>query len=145
MIAYNLSEYYIYACAHCEIVIHIYWKIIASSKGFDAVSCFDKSSNYFSALQNIVIEFRFKFHWNLLPGVQLTVKKPALVQVMAWRRHLSAPSHYMNQRWPGSCTCYRCLMRHASCIFVWIAAQRWTLDAQTVAHIIIVSCVMHHA
>ena len=32
-----------------------------------------------------MMEFRFKFHWNLFPGVQID-NKPALVQVMAWRR-----------------------------------------------------------
>ena len=46
-----------------------------------------------------MIEFRFKFHWNLLPGVQIQIQislkfiprcptdnKPALVKVMAWHQ-----------------------------------------------------------
>ena len=40
-------------------------------------------SNVFSWMK--IIEFRFNFHWNLFPGVELAIFKPALVQVMAWR------------------------------------------------------------
>ena len=39
-------------------------------------------SNAFSWMK--LIEFRFKFHWNLFPGV-LIDNKPAFVQVMAWQ------------------------------------------------------------
>ena len=44
-----------------------------------------------------MIELRLKSHWNLFPGVQLTI-----IQVMAWRR--IGTSHYLVQCWPSSLT-----------------------------------------
>ena len=40
-------------------------------------------SNAFSCMK--IIEFRFQFHWHLFPGGPID-NKPALVQLMAWRR-----------------------------------------------------------
>ena len=41
-------------------------------------------SNSFSCVKIVV--FWLKFHWNLFPMAQLTIIKPALVHIMAWRQ-----------------------------------------------------------
>ena len=50
-------------------------------------------------LEKKMMEFRFKFHWNWFPGVQLTIRQH-------WFRWClgtdQATSHYLNQCWPDS-------------------------------------------
>ena len=44
-----------------------------------------------------IIEFRFKFHWTLFPGVQLTISQHWNRQ---WLGAEQATSHYLDQCWP---------------------------------------------
>ena len=48
-----------------------------------------------------VIKFRFKFHWNLFPGVQLTINQHWFRQ---WIGAEHATCHYLNHWWPSSLT-----------------------------------------
>ena len=46
-------------------------------------------------------EFRIKFHWNLFPGLQLTINPHWF---MHWLGADQATSHYLNQCWPSTLT-----------------------------------------
>ena len=48
-----------------------------------------------------MLEFWFKFHWNLFLGVQLTINQHWFRQ---WLDAKQATSHYLNQCWPSSLT-----------------------------------------
>ena len=48
-----------------------------------------------------MVEFRFEFHWNLFPGVQLKIRKHSFG---VWIDAEEATSHYLNQCWPSSLT-----------------------------------------
>ena len=48
-----------------------------------------------------MVEFRFKFRWNLFPGLQLTINQHWFRQ---WVGAEYATSHYLNQCWPSSLT-----------------------------------------
>ena len=46
-----------------------------------------------------MIEFWFKFHWNMFPYVQLTICQHWFRE---WLGACLAPSHYLDQWWPSS-------------------------------------------
>ena len=46
-----------------------------------------------------MIEFRFKFHWNMFPGVQLTISQHWFRK---WLVAYQATIHYLDQWWPSS-------------------------------------------
>ena len=49
---------------------------------------------------NEMIELLFKFHWNFLPGVQLTIRQHCFRLYRLGAKQ--ATSHYLNQWWPSS-------------------------------------------
>ena len=48
-----------------------------------------------------MIKFWFKFHWNLFPGVQLTINQHCFRE---WLGAEQVTSHYLNKCWPSSLT-----------------------------------------
>ena len=73
-----------------------------------------------------IVEFRFDFHWNLFPGVLLTINQHWFRQ---WLGAIQATSHYLNHCWPSHRRIYA--MQGGAWQYVWLcsdnglAPNRW--------------------